>query len=159
MSLWHPALRSRRFGHRHLRAGHVVKIGILTLLVPAIVGGLIIVWAAPWYDVNDFDTPWAVVSAAGGLLLLAPLYGIMLVPLGLLLGAWAMRFGVAGWVSALLATSVLPVAIGAVYQWMDPTTEAVGAMAILAPVAMVHAIVMWISTRLIAPEALLEELP
>jgi hypothetical protein len=47
------------------------------------------------------------------------------------------------------------VLIGALYQLMDPTAAAIGSMLVLTPFVVIHAIILWMATRLIAPESLL----
>lgn len=159
MSIFTPALRSRPFGHRQLRAGHIVKIGLITWLAPSLIGGLIIAATAVGFEPNNFDNPWTILATIGGIMLLAPLYGIFFVPLGLLLGAWAMRFGLAGWGVALLASVGLPMAVGLYFAMGDPSLEGWTAGFVFTPIVVVHAAAMWISTRLICPEALVNDLP
>ena len=103
---------------------------------------------------SDGPVMFEVMVMAGSLLLFAPVYGMLAVPLALLLGAWAMRFGVAGWVVAIATSLVMPGAIGAVYQALDPTSAAIGSMLLLTPVVTVHAVLLWIATRWLAPDAL-----
>ncbi|ABD56074.1 hypothetical protein [Jannaschia sp. CCS1] len=159
MKTFTPALRSRPYGHRYLRAGRVVLIALVTLLVPSLLGLAIIAGASFRYVASDFDNPWTVISTIGGILLLAPVYGIFLVPFGLLLGAWAMRWGLAGWVYALGTAVALPMGIGALFGASDPTLEAWQAGVVLVPVTISHAAVMWMATRLLCPDALLDPLP
>lgn len=154
-----PAFRSRRFGHRQLTAGVIVKIGLFTWIVPALFGFLGVGLIALLAPMADFDSPMAIIGIATGLLLFAPIYGVMLVPLGLLIGAWAMRFGIAGWASAVVFAVLLPLVFGAFFQWLDPTTQAFGAGIMMAPVMLVHAMAMWIATRYWCPEALLNPAP
>lgn len=155
MSFFSPIFRSRRFGHRLLAAQKVVLIGVITWLAPTLIGGLIFALALYGYEPNNFDNPWTVVSTIGGMMLLAPLAGIMLVPLALLVGAWAMRFGVAGWATALIVAFLAPLGIGFLMQWSDPTSGAIDAMFVFVPVSLVHGAIMWIATRWLCPEALI----
>ena len=148
-----PAFRSRRFGHRHLRASHVIKIGLATLIGPA---AILMLVGLPFLLIG-VQTDNAVLLAIGsttGLAVMSPFFGIFAVPIALLSGAWAMRFGVAGWGIALLASCCLPVGIGALFQWFDPTTTAIRAMLLLTPIVVLHAAVLWCATRWICPDAL-----
>ncbi len=152
---FNPTFRSRRFGHRHLTAGAIVKIGLATLLGPAAIMlaiGLPFLLLGAQLEIPAFQA----VGSFAGLAFMALFAGIYAVPLALLLGAWAMRLGVAGWGAALLAAFFLPLGIGLIYQLLDPTAAAIGAMLILSPIVALHAIVLWCATRWIAPDALLE---
>lgn len=86
---------------------------------------------------------------------------MLAVPLGLLLGAWTMRYGIAGWATALATAFFAPLAlaIGLAYQLLDPTAAAIGTMLVLTLSVVILAGVMWAATRLICPQALLDELP
>lgn len=158
-SFFAPALRSRPFGHRYLTGRVVALVALSTWLAPAALGILLILPALLIPTLQDADGPLAMIAVSGSLLLFAPVYGVVLVPVGLLLGAWAMRFGLAGWAIALGTSICLPLAIGAVFQWADPTTDAHGAFLVMTPVAVVHAAIMWCTTRYLCPEALLIEVP
>ncbi len=150
-----PAFRSRRFGHRHLTARALVKIGLTALLGPAAIMlavGLPFLLLGAQTEIPAFQ----VIGSFSGLAVLAPFVGIYAVPAALLLGAWAMRLGFAGWAVALLASVFLPLAIGLIYQLLDPTAAAIGAMLILSPIVALHALVLWCATRWIAPDTLLE---
>lgn len=155
MSILSPALRSRPFGHRQLRAGQVIGIGLITWLGPAGLGALLVALTVPFAPAQNPGLLFEIIGGIGGLLVFAPIYGIMAVPLALLLGGWAMRFGVAGWAVALGTAAVLPAVIGGLYQLMDPTAAAIGSMLVLTPFVLIHAIILWLATRLIAPQALL----
>lgn len=156
MKFFSPTFRSRRFGHRLLTARVVMLVGLFTWLTPALVGIIALAVFSVVLPVHDFDSPWAVVGATSGLLIFAPVYGVILVPFGLLIGAWAMQFGIAGWASALVACFVIPLAIGGLFQWVDPTGQALGALALMIPVTLVHASAMWIATRYLCPQSLMD---
>ncbi len=102
----------------------------------------------------DFDSPWAIVGVAFGFLLFAPIYGVLLAPSGLLIGAWAVRFGIARWAASLLASTVLPAVIIGIYKLMVPEAFVFGVIAIVCPVMLVHAMAMWIVTRHLCLQAL-----
>lgn len=155
MRFFTPALRTRRYGHRLLTARVVALVGLFTWLAPVVVGGILVGVSAILMPNLNGEAPWVVFPVAGGLMMLAPLYGIILVPLGLLLGAWAMRFGWAGWGIAAVASVALPLVIEAVRYWANPTGEDIGALLIMIPVVVVHAAMMWIATRYLCPESLL----
>lgn len=154
MKFFAPTFRSRRYGHRMLSAGVIVKVGLFTWLTPALVGALCLAITVPFAPATDFDSPWSFIGAMAGFLLFSPIYGIMLVPLGLLVGAWAMRFGVAGWASAVCFALGIPLGFGALFQLVNPSTEGLGMGLIMAPVVLVHALAMWIATRYVCPQAL-----
>lgn len=150
-----PAFRSRRFGHRYLSASGIVWVGLSTIIVPPI---LLIALGLPFYFVGtafENETVQAF-SAFMGLGFVAPFVSIFATPFALLLGAWAMRFGYAGWAVALLAGFLLPIMIGALSQALDPSTQAIGAMVLLSPIVLLHAAVLWVATRLFCPSALQE---
>lgn len=148
-----PAFRSRRFGHRQLRASHILKIGLITLLGPAVVMVLI---CLPFLlaGTRSENEVWMTIGSFIGLAAMSPFVGIYAVPIALLLGAWAMRFGMAGWGVVVLVTGLLPTALGVIFQLLDPTAAAVGAMLILTPIVMLHGAIMWCATRWICPDAL-----
>ncbi len=150
-----PAFRSRRFGHRHLTAGAIVKIGIVTWLGPAIIG-LVLILPFLMTGAEPEAAIAQVILSMGGLLVLAPMVGFFAVPIALLAGAWFMRFGLAGWTVPLLVTLFGPVILGLLYQALDPTAAAIGAMLLLSPIIILHAVALWIATRLFCPAALLE---
>lgn len=156
MSVFTPFFRSRPFGHRHLHAGAIIKVGLITWLMPSLVGALIIAATAVGFEASNFDNPWTIMATVGGIMLLAPLYGIFLVPVGLLLGAWAMRFGLAGWGVALLASVCLPMAVGWSLSLGDPMAETWTAGLVFIPIVAVHAAAMWGATRWLCPQALLQ---
>lgn len=149
-----PVFRSRRFGHRQLRASHVIKIGFVTLLGPAVVVILICLPLLLLGTRSDNEV-WMVIGSFAGLAVMSPFVGIYAVPIALLLGAWAMRFGMAGWGIAVLVAALLPIGLGVIFQLLDPTSAAIGAMLILAPVVMLHGVILWCATRWICPDALL----
>lgn len=154
MRFFTPRFRSRRFGHRQLRAGKVLLIGLITLLGPA---ALLILLGLPFLVVGtQSDNPvWAGIGTVAGLGVLSPFIGIYAVPFAMLFGAWAMRFGVAGWASALVVSALLPPALGAIYQVLDPTAAAFAPMVLLTPIVMLHAAFLWCATRWLCPDALL----
>ncbi len=149
-----PTFRSRKFGHRELRARQIIAIALITWLVPPLLG-VVSVFLGSLLDQGDPQGVLLGILAMGSLLLFAPFYGLMAVPLALLLGAWAMQFGFAGWTVAVGTSAVLPVLIGALYQALDPTAAAMGAMLVLTPLVVIHAVILWLATRLIAPQSLL----
>jgi hypothetical protein len=154
-SFFSPTFRSRRFGHRQLTAGAIVKIGLVTWLAPALVG---LVLMLPFLLTGA--TPESVIAegvlSLAGLLAISPMVGIFAVPFALLFGAWFMRFGLAGWVMPLLVTMFGPLVVGLLYQALDPTAAAVGAMLLLSPIIILHAVALWVATRLFCPAALIE---
>lgn len=150
-----PAFRSRRFGHRYLTAGAIVKIGIVTWLAPAMIGLVLLLPFLLTFDTPENGIAQAALSLAG-LLAISPMVGLFAVPIALLLGAWFMRFGLAGWTVPLLVTMFGPVLLGLLYQALDPTAAAVGAMLLLSPIIILHAVALWIATRLFCPAALIE---
>lgn len=149
-----PAFRSRRFGYRQLRALHILKIGLITLVAPAAVMAVI---GLPFLVLGSYTNNETLLALGSftGLAVMSPFIGIYAVPVALLLGAWAMRFGIAGWGVAVLVTGLFPTAIGILFQLLDPTAAAVGAMLILTPVVVLHGVVLWCATRWICPDALL----
>lgn len=156
MTFFSPTFRSRRFGHRLLSAGVITKVGLFTWIVPALIGALGLGLSVLMAPLADFDSPWAIIGAAFGFLLFSPIYGVLLVPLGLLIGAWAMRFGIAGWASAVGFSVLAPLGFGALFQWLDPSVEHLGIGAIMVPVVLIHAMAMWIATRHLCPQALFQ---
>lgn len=129
-------------------------IGLITWLGPA---ALILLLGLPFLvtGVQSDNPAWLAISSMTGLVVLSPFVGIFAVPAALLLGVWAMRLGIAGWGSALVASVFLPFALGAFYMLLDPTAAAVVAVLILAPIVMLHAAFLWCATRWICPDALL----
>lgn len=159
MNFFTPIFRSRRFGHRQLTARVVILVGLFTWLAPALLGLMLVILFSAVMPTHDFDSPLAVIVGAGALLIFAPVYGVVLVPLGLLVGAWAMRFGIAGWGMAALVSVALPLGIGALVQWADATSAALGALIVLTPPVFFHAFAMWCATRYLCPDALFDRLP
>lgn len=157
MSFFTPVFRSRSFGHRFLTADIVVKVGLVTWLAPALVGLVLLGITVPLAPAMDFDSPWFLLTVLPATLLMSPIYGLLLVPLGLLIGGWAMRFGVAGWGMAALASFGLPLMIEGVRYLANPTGDDIGATLIFIPVVFLHAVMMWVATRFWCPRALLEE--
>lgn len=149
-----PRFRSRLFGHRNLRDSKIILIGLITWLGPA---ALILLLGLPFLVAGVFNdnTIWQAITSMTGLVVLSPFFGIFAVPVALLLGAWAMRFGIAGWVSAFVASAMLPTALGVMYQVLDPTAAAIVPMLILTPIVMLHAAFLWCATRWLCPDALL----
>lgn len=156
MKFFTPTFRSRRYGDRFLKARDVFLVGLVTWLTPALVGVLFLGVTVLLPPTADFDSPWAIVGIAAGFLLFSPIYGVVLVPLGLLLGAWAMRLGYAGWTSAVGSAILIPVGGGALFYLINPQTEGIGIGLIIAPVVLVHALAMWSATRYFCPKSLMD---
>lgn len=154
MRFFSPTFRSRPFGHRLLTSRIVVLVGLFTWLTPALFGLLMVLISAVLLPPTDYDSPWFALSAIGGFLIFAPIYGIVLVPLGLLIGAWAMRFGVAGWASMVTACIALAVVFAGLFQWLIPENQSFDGLVLFLPIVLVHAIAMWIATRYLCPQAL-----
>jgi hypothetical protein len=156
MTVFAPTLRSRPFGHRHLRAGQIVLIGLATWLLPALLGGVLVVAGTllPGSE-GPGDSVGEIIMGLGGLLLFAPLYGIMAVPAALIVGTIALRVGYAGWSIAL----GLPLLVAALLCVLilasgSPASELI-VVWVLGGIVLIHALTLWVSTRLIAPDALL----
>ncbi|MEX3014591.1 hypothetical protein [Gymnodinialimonas hymeniacidonis] len=131
-----------------------MKISLITLLGPAAV---MLALGLPFLLLSaQLENPaLQVLGSFAGLAVMAPFVGLYAVPLALLIGAWAMRIGLAGRGVALLASVILPLGIGVIYQLLDPTAAAIGAMLILSPVVALHAMALWCATRWIAPDTLI----
>jgi hypothetical protein len=155
MTFLSPRLRSRPFGHRHLTAGSIVSIGLITWIVPPI---LMIVLGLPFIFIGEAvgNQNLQGIGVISGLGIAALGVGIFAVPVALLLGAWFLRFGYAGWGAALAAGCVLPTGFGVIFQILDPTTAAIGPMLLFTPIVLLHAAVLWAATRHFCPAALLE---
>ncbi|PWK60701.1 hypothetical protein [Roseicyclus mahoneyensis] len=155
MAFFTPLFRSRRDGDRLLGGGQIVLIGLITWLAPALVGGSMILLITVLGMTTSPEPVAGVIGAYGGMLVLAPFVGIFVVPAALVVGMWALRLGVAGWASALIAGTGVPLAVAGLIDWSDQTAAAVMAVIALTPVIVLHVLVLWSATRWLCPDALI----
>ncbi|MEM7488333.1 MAG: hypothetical protein AAF390_04325 [Pseudomonadota bacterium] len=123
---------------------------IVTVLSPlagfAVIAGL--AWLPIWSDGLPYDVAWF-----GTFLLYAPMFGIVLVPLGLIACAVALRMGWAGWGTALLLPFCLLATVSALAAGRGGIDTVVSSMAILYPIAAFHAAALWLALRWRHPQA------
>jgi hypothetical protein len=148
--------RSRVKGHRMLSGKAIVLIGLITLCVPAILGGIAASFVAlvDQYFVSIRDSIDAV-GVFALILVFSPIYGIVLVPLGMCIMGVAMRFGYAGWATAMLTAGVgcfvfVAVQSGPISQLSRLYAEAL----LFVPICVIYATIMWCSALWICPDAL-----
>ena len=127
----------------------------ITALGPAMAGMVIAAISWPLLGLGE-SSFLEVISVAAGMLALAPLVAIYTLPLAVLVGAWAPRLGYAGWGVALSAGLCAPTLLGGLFQVLEPTTGSIGVGLLLTPFVLVHALVMWVATRWLCPETLLD---
>jgi len=159
---WAPVWRSRPQGHRHLRLVRFLAVGGLTLVLPALVMFLL---SLPFGILARPDRIEAASGLAQGLyegvavvmflVVFAPIYGIVLVPLAMACLAVAMRLGYAGWAVAGLAALVCAALLGAGFALADGEAGLSPLALFMVPVTLVHALVLWGGTRWLLPETLL----
>lgn len=151
------AFRTLKGADQLLRFSDFAFVGLMTWLVPAVFGALIALGATLWQSTSqNYSDGAAVIGMIGGLLLMAPLVTIFIVPVSLLVGAWARRLGWAGWGMAALIAAFGPIPIVALYASAEPDplrTLAVYSGAIAVP-ALLHAAVMWSALRWKRPDVL-----
>lgn len=152
--LLRPHWRTAPLGHRHFTLLRVAGVFAITWLAPALIGG---VWIGIFFGLSHVVLPaqeaLESIGTVGSLLLLSPLVSFYILPFALLAAGWAMRLGWGGSLVAALGGLVLPGLLGMLYQLWDPTAAAIGAMLVLTPVVFVHAMVLWLTCRMLVPEA------
>ena len=159
--VFRPYWRTLRNGHRHFNLGRLAGVFAIAWLVPGLIGAVLTgLLLGLSHLIAAAENALAPFGALGSLLLLSPLASFYVLPFALLTTGWAMRLGWGGSGVAALGGLVLPVAFGAAYQALEPTAAAVGAMAVLTPLVLVHAVILWLACRFLVPEAFaLEKTP
>lgn len=157
---WHPIFRSRRFGHRRLRGNNVIAIGFLTVLMPPIFAAAILLPIALILDWGRWTFEISNASFLGEFAILvaySPFVSFIAVPIALLLGAFALRIGFAGWGVALCTALMRSALLGFGAMRGVWSSDSVTATSMLAMISNFHAAAMWIATRRICPDALLPD--
>lgn len=145
------AFLTMKNGQRLFAAPDWVKGALGFSLVPAVIGGGIVIIS----PAMPFREGW--LTALGLTLLYAPFVSAFLSPAVLLLFALAMRVGLAGWATTLLAAILLT--LGATVLFGDLsvatalTATALGERALEVEVAVVHALNLWVVASRIEPDA------
>ncbi|MEJ6394324.1 hypothetical protein V8J82_13720 [Gymnodinialimonas sp. 2305UL16-5] len=116
---WQPVFRSRPQGQVQLTIRNLVKIGLITWLGPALLGGVLLAISSLFADLTDFETGQAF-SLFAGLLAAAVFYGILAVSLAICLFSLLMGIGWAGWITPLLLSIAISVAIGTILNMLTP---------------------------------------
>jgi len=160
---WSPAWRSRPKGHKHLKVVRFLLIGLATLVLPSLTMQILSVPFGMLTDASrealksvPTDSIVAGIATVMLLTVFAPLYGLVLVPVGMALFVIAMRFGTAGWGVAGVASLVFAGILGNLFR----TAGAEGGtvflfMGFMVPIVLFHAAVLWGLTRWLLPETLL----
>lgn len=145
-----PPFRTIKHGDRLLswRDWGVAYVGtVISVLAPALVIWLFAILPGMPQSVRDGAL------AIAGVLLFAPFLTLWLAPIGLLIGAVALRLGLAGWGTAILA-SFLPAALMFAPVIATSDFEPVLLYGIIgAPLFAWHALAMWWITRWRKPAA------
>jgi len=155
--LWSPVWSSRRRGHRALGVGQIVLIGMITLIAPAVIGGLLSWGLASGFRLTGTNAPEGIL-VFWQLIVLSPLIGLFLVPVALALGYGALAFGAAGSVVALTTSCLLCLVFHASSGGLTPGDHWESTLMLMA-IVLTYSTTLWLATRLICPEALLDETP
>jgi hypothetical protein len=145
------ALRTSRRGDLLLRGRDWFIVGIAGLILPPFLG--IAIGTAGYLLPSTLGSFF---GGFGGMLMISPLLTILLIPLGLMIGGFALRHGWAGWVIAVTVPTALTLAVvgtfipGSGYSWQSYAPQ----LAIFGGAAAIHAAVMWLTLRWRCPEAL-----
>ena len=150
-------LRTVKRGDAHVTWTDYLVVGVLTILTPAVIGGLIAL------SLNGFMNSTGSAGSLGKIVAflagqsMAPVFTLFIVPIALLVGRLALRLGWAGWGMAI----AVPVTLIALFMYLYAQTDTGYAPWVYVEPAQLfmlsgglHGLVMWLALRWRRPAAL-----
>ncbi len=157
MKFYQPLFFSRKKGDEVVLMTDLAIIGAITLFLPPSVAYLILTLVG---DTDDFLSSMNTLGSIAGpiafLFVASPIFSIIALPVGIMMGLFALRRGIAGLGFAIFAAALPFLAIAFLALIIPPASEFPLIMLAMAPFSMTYGAVMWFALRWRRPSALIE---